>query len=290
MGATFAYGVMSAGRGIYSSPDPIFSLMYTDIRDGYCATKFDEFAGLKLIVCAAIMGRCRYVSRLDNWRNESEPWPGAHSHVANSMLEYVVFSEAQIIPCYVIHLDLGRDIARYITKLSANPTAYINEYRMQQRKVRHAQKVLGQVSDEEPGEIQRKKQALLAKAQKYFPYGYGTASGPKFAVLDVAEVSEDEEEYGMYQKDRVDGAKKVDIWAESGHKTFTFDSEEQNESEGASESDENTNAKNTGEEDEEVVTWEYQTGPEGRTKFDEYHEARKAKSKRQNITPSDRNS
>lgn len=92
--------------------------MYTKFRHGGAA-KFDELAGLKLIVCATIMGRCRYMTRDAYWFSQAEPWPGAHSHVADDMLEYVVFNEAQIIPCYVIHLDLGRDVARYIAKLSS---------------------------------------------------------------------------------------------------------------------------------------------------------------------------
>lgn len=148
--------------------------MYTQIRR-HGATKFDEFAALKLIVCATIMGRCKYVNRDDCWRDQNVPMPGAHSHVANDMMEYVVFDEAQIIPCYVIHLDLGRDIAKYVTSLSSNTAQYINDYREMLRKQRHAAKKLGSVV-EGPGDAQRQKQALFAKAQKYFPYGFGNCS------------------------------------------------------------------------------------------------------------------
>ena len=50
------------------------------------------------------------------------------------------------------------------------------------------------------GDKQRAKAAVFAKAAKYFPYGYGPATGCKFEVLEVGEVSEDEEDYGEYQE------------------------------------------------------------------------------------------
>lgn len=130
------------GRGIYSSPDPTFSLMYTEFRDE--PTKPNEFASLKLIACATLTGICHFMTRDDNWRHQNEPYPGAHCHAANDLLEYVVFDDAQIIPCYVIHLDLGRDAASYISKLSVNPADYINQhrYREQRRKEQHAARKL----------------------------------------------------------------------------------------------------------------------------------------------------
>ncbi len=138
--------------------------MYTGFR--HEPTKFNEFASLKLIACATLTGICRYMVREDGWRDQNEPYPGAHCHVANDLLEYVVFDEAQIIPCYVIHLDLGRDAASYISKLSMKPTDYINEYREQRRKAQHAE-LYGLSFG--PGEEKRRKEALMAKARKYFP-------------------------------------------------------------------------------------------------------------------------
>lgn len=111
------------------------------------------------------------------------------------------------------------------------------------------------------------------------PYGYGASSGSKFAVLDVAEVSEDEEEYGQYQKDRVDGAENVDIWAAEGHGTLALDDEDQFEGgeESGSEGGESDDEKEVG---ELPIAWEYEMGPKGRTRFDEFYEARKAKNKK----------
>ena len=281
------------GQGIYSSPDPTFSLMYTNFRRR--TTKFNEFAGLKLIACAMISGRCRFMTREDDWRSQTIPFPGAHCHAANDLLEYVVFDEAQIIPCYVIHLDLGRDAAHYLTKLSLNVTDYINEYGEKHRKRKYAQaKLAPRVLA--PGDKVRQKQALLSKARKYFPYGFGAAKGDKFVVEDVAEVSEDEEEYGVYQKDRVDGVElaDTDIWAEDGYSTFAMDSDcdgfDDWEDGDDDDADEPADTKRVPEHEEhqEAIDWEYEMGPEGRTKFDEYYEARKAKSKNKMELPNRR--
>ena len=97
------------------------------------------------------------------------PYPGAHCHAANDLLEYVIFDEAQIIPCYVVHLDLGRDAASYIFKLSMNPTGYINHYREQSRKAQYATRKLHGLSFG-PGEEKRRKEALLATARNRFPW------------------------------------------------------------------------------------------------------------------------
>jgi hypothetical protein len=54
---------------------------------------------------------------------------------------------------------------------------------------------------------------VFARASKYFPYGYGPATGSSFVVEDVGEIDDDEEEDGEYQKDRIDaffdGAKEI---------------------------------------------------------------------------------
>ncbi|KAI0471432.1 hypothetical protein F4859DRAFT_119687 [Xylaria cf. heliscus] len=94
------------GRGIYSSPEASFSLQYS----GYYCHRIepDEFFGIKLLVCATLMGRSAKISRADNWRDQTEPYPGADSHVANDGKEYIVFSSSQIIPVYLIHIDWGR--------------------------------------------------------------------------------------------------------------------------------------------------------------------------------------
>lgn len=238
--------------------------MYIDFRN--TPTNFSEFGGLKMIACAVITGIYRHVTREAGWRGQTEPYSGSHYHAANDMMEYIVFNEVEIIPCHVIHPDLGRDAAKFITTLSMNTSAYINQYREEQRKEKYAYQNLGLVVLG-PGEKKRQKQALLAKAQKYFLYEFGAASGSNFVVEDVGEVSEDEELYGIYQKDRVDNARTTDIWAINGHTNFAIEGEGEHSSEDdASEKDFGDKGK---EEGENVFAWEDQMGPEGRTKFDE---------------------
>lgn len=111
------------GRGLYSSPDVTFSLMYSGLK--HTVTKSNEFAGLKVIVCATVTGRCRYMTRDDDWRMQTTAFPGSHSHAANDLMEYVVFDATQMIPCYVIHLDLGQDAAKYVMDMRNDEDNYM---------------------------------------------------------------------------------------------------------------------------------------------------------------------
>lgn len=191
------------GRGIYSSPSAEFSLNYSgeDARP----TTPNGFWGLKLIVCATVMGAPREVFRDDNWREQGRPYPGADSHVANQEREYIVFDRAQILPVYVIHLDWGEDNREYFESIPQDPTQWTARWTHPKLQ----KQVLA------PGDKQRQKEALIAKAAKYFPYGYGPATGTRFVVEEVGEVDEDEENYGDYQKDRlgsVDGQGSGTFW------------------------------------------------------------------------------
>ncbi|KAI0840903.1 hypothetical protein F5Y06DRAFT_262021 [Hypoxylon sp. FL0890] len=194
------------GRGIYSSPDPDFSLSYTG--DTCHATKPNEFFGIKLIVCATLMGRSANISRADNWREQTVPYPGADSHVANRGLEYIVFDTAQILPVYVIHIDWGQDNAAHFMDLPSDPGNFVPT-----RKKRHA-KLLDNIRW--PGDIQRERAAALARAAKWFPYGYGPSTGSKFVVEEIGDVDEDEEEYGDYQELRgedINDKTNLDFWS-----------------------------------------------------------------------------
>lgn len=164
------------GCGIYSSPSAEFALNYSDTE---CRpTPAKELFGLKLFVCAVLMGRTAAMYRDDNWRDQSKPYLGADSHVANGNMEYIVFSPAQILPCYVIHLDWGENNKYHIVD-DDNMFGHLAQI--------------------------RRKQALAARAAKFFPFGFGSATGSRFVVEDVAGVDEDEEEHGEFQELRVDG-------------------------------------------------------------------------------------
>ncbi|OTB19909.1 hypothetical protein K445DRAFT_7925 [Daldinia sp. EC12] len=191
-GTNEAHGVRCGstyGRGIYSSPNADFSLSYTG--DTCRATKPNEYFGIKLLVCATIMGRSADVHREDNWRNQSQAYPGADSHVSNRGFEYIVFDSAQIIPIYVIHIDWGQDNHEHFEELPSDPGSFVPT-----NQARHPKLLEGV---RWPGDIQREKAAVFARAAKWFPYGYGPSTGSKFVVEEVGEVDEDEEEYGDYQ-------------------------------------------------------------------------------------------
>ncbi len=179
------------GRGVYSSPSPGFSLAYS----GYYATptKTIEIYSLKLIVCATLMGRTAGVYREDNWRQQSEPMPQADSHVANMNHEYIVFDEAQIVPCYIVHLDLGSEHARkLLERIPLDPSAWV-----QQQKKKIHPKLKPQLKF--PGDVEREKDAKKTAVLKWFPYGFGAATGTSFVIEEIGEVSDDEENYGEYQ-------------------------------------------------------------------------------------------
>lgn len=142
------------------------------------------------------MGVSARMLREDNWRENDKPIEGATSPVGYSEMEYIVFHRAQILPCYVIHLDWGTDQADYFKQLPQNPWAWVAQ------KKRPHPKLTTEILS--PGDKQRLKEAKAAKAAKYLGYGFGAASGANLVIEEIGEVSEDEEEYGEYQKDRVD--------------------------------------------------------------------------------------
>lgn len=179
------------GRGIYSSPSANFSLSYTG--QSCQRTSPSEFFGIKLLVCATVMGRSRAMYRSDNWQGNAEAYEGVESHIGNNGLEYIVFDSAQIVPVYVIHLDWGADNAQYFEDLPDDPRKWAAK--LSERRGRADNQ--GEMG---PGDRKRAREAVHAKASKYFPYGYGPATGAKFVVEEVGEVSDDEEDYGDYQQ------------------------------------------------------------------------------------------
>lgn len=99
-----------------------------------------------------------------------------------------------MIPCYVIHLDLGSEAAKQALKdVQANPEEFCN---LAKTKKRPGAKSTA------PGDIQREKEARKAAALKWFPYGFGPATGTTFVIEEVGEISDDEEEYGDWQADK----------------------------------------------------------------------------------------
>ena len=195
------------GRGIYSSPSADFALAYSD--NDATVTDVSQYEGLKLIVCATTMGIAAQISRYDNWHTNDKPMEGATSHVGFSGMEYIVFDRAQILSCYVIHLDWDKDHEDCFKNLPRNPRAWVA-----QQETRTHPKLVAKILG--PGDKQSLKEAKIAKAAKYLGYGFGPASGFNLVIEEIAEVSEDEEDYGEYQRDRIDevagGVEGKDFW------------------------------------------------------------------------------
>lgn len=208
------------GRGIYSSPSADFALSYCQSWDGQAyrprRTGASEYHGMKLVVCATVMGRSRLMFREDRWWQEDAAYEDFDSHVGNDNLEYIVFDQAQCIPVYVVHLDWGADNAEYFRHLPSSPQAWAAA--TSNRRMRTAE---ARLTPQEmlPGDRKRAKEAVFARAAKWFPYGFGPAAGTRFVVEEVGDVSEDEEEYGEYQALRGDededgyGQGEKDFWA-----------------------------------------------------------------------------
>ncbi|KAL8795213.1 MAG: hypothetical protein Q9195_002224 [Heterodermia aff. obscurata] len=221
------------GRGIYSSPSADFALSYSG--NDATVTDVSKYDGLKLIVCATTMGVAAHVSRGNNFRGRDQPVEGATSHVGFSEMEYIVFNRAQILPCYVIHLDWGHAHEGFFRKLPANPWAWLAQHKSSRTHPKLSTEVLS------PGDKQRLKEARVAKAAKYLGYGFGPASGAALVIEEVGEVSEDEEDYGEFQKDRVVGNENG--W-EDGEKGFwEWQEEEELEDLGVVEGNEYTEAR-----------------------------------------------
>ncbi|GLB45088.1 hypothetical protein LshimejAT787_1901660 [Lyophyllum shimeji] len=158
------------GQGIYTSPDPEYSLSYADHTEGGVKGHRRLLPGQKLIVCAILMGRRRLMNNTRRLNPSVEE--GYDSHVSPNKLEYVVFNSAQVLPLYVLHL--GNRSA------SSDQSGSLN-FR------------LGK-----PAQVEGN---LTEYARKHLPTGFGAARGHRFVVEAVAPVDDDEELWGDYQHD-----------------------------------------------------------------------------------------
>lgn len=57
-----------------------------------------------------------------------------------------------------------------------------------------------------PEELQRIKEERVQRARTYLAYGFGPKEGPQLVIEEIAEVDDDEEQYGEYQESRIDMA------------------------------------------------------------------------------------
>lgn len=148
---------------------------------------------MRIVVCANLMGRPIQVSREATRRTNGISNKSADSHISPNGLEYIVFDEAQIIPCYVLHLDYGSEsVKKHLTAYQKQP---LKATKLQSRVECNPQ---GEIEDTPAAKV-AKKEALKAAASKWFPSGYEPATGTNFVIEKIGDVSDDEEEYGEYQ-------------------------------------------------------------------------------------------
>ncbi|KAK3674982.1 hypothetical protein LTR78_005326 [Recurvomyces mirabilis] len=188
----------SFGVAIYSSPNASYASCYGRSSGEYTTgfTSPSSIPRFRLLVYATLMGRSIQVTREERRRQEGVANADADSHVSPNKMEYIVFDSAQIIPCYVLHVDYGAEYAK---------TGF--EWSLQWRKEDHKRRQQNQHDNsrgqgkgyEMPADVVARKQALESAASKWFPYGYGPATGTRFEILEIGEVSDDEEEFGDYQ-------------------------------------------------------------------------------------------
>lgn len=161
------------GCGIYASPDPNLALCYA-------GEGISDMNSIKLMVCAVLMGKECIIP------DGEEPWGGGcregfDSHISEDGKQYIVFHEAQILPCYVLHLMFRKHDEQ--APITQNTTAL--EF------ATHARGT--------------KSTAILTQmARKNLPFGFGP-KGSNFVVEEIAAYSDDEEDWGEFQQLRHGG-------------------------------------------------------------------------------------
>lgn len=178
-------------RGIYASQSAGYALSYAEGQD--IKTPLGRIPSMRLIVCAAIEARTYMGDTLSVHCGEVEP--GYDTHFDGSF-EHIFFAEAGLLPCYVIHLDLGAEAAREAI-LACQNDAYSFHSRPRSRLAANKKTAAAA-----PGDARRLKEASKAAARKRLPYGFGPTSSKKFVVEEVGDISDDEEEYGRWQADK----------------------------------------------------------------------------------------
>lgn len=177
-------------RGIYASQSAGYALSYA--QGQVIKTPLGTLPSMRLIVCAAIEART-YVGDIVSVHG-GEVEHGYDSHFDGSF-EHVFFAEAGLLPCYVIHLDLGAEAAKQAI-LACQNNVYSFHTRPRPRLAPNKKLAAA------PGDKRRMKEANKAAARKRLPYGFGPTSSNRFVVEQVGDISDDEEEYGQWQADK----------------------------------------------------------------------------------------
>ncbi|KAM5342837.1 hypothetical protein ACJ41O_013803 [Fusarium nematophilum] len=180
-------------RGIYSSQAPFYALSFA--RGQQQSTPLGVLPSMRLFVCATVMGRT-YTNQ-DGEHAVHGPLVEDYDSHFDGRFEYIVHDERAMLPCYVIHLDFGSDAAKQALKdAQSRPVEYHAWFAHRKKKQQPKTKSTA------PGDIRREREARKAAAMKWFPYGFGPATGTKFVIEEIGEISDDEEEYGDWQAEK----------------------------------------------------------------------------------------
>lgn len=189
-------------RGIYSSQSAAYAMSYASGQREQ--TPLGMLPTMRLFVCATVMGRT-YCSKSYNKISKADKTLGSvHGPLVSGFdshfdggYEYIIHEERAMLPCFVIHLDLGSEEA-----LKSIRAAQLNPASIQETPTGSRASRLHQEYDDSPGDRKRKQLALKAAAMKWFPYGFGTATGTSFVIEDIGATSDDSETYGDWQEDK----------------------------------------------------------------------------------------
>ncbi|RFU77823.1 hypothetical protein TARUN_4407 [Trichoderma arundinaceum] len=212
-------------RGIYSSQSASYAMSYASGQQEL--TPLGALPSMRLFVCATVMGRT-YVDKPGS-KLGSVHGPlidGFESHF-DGKFEYITYEPRAILPCFVIHLDLGSEAAlQAVRAAQLNPSAALQEDTSANKQTTPGASRHQHVQDESAGDRKRRQLALKAAAMKWFPYGFGTATGTSFVIEDIGEVSEDEEDFGVWQAERHAYEPKDDWLGSRGPESLGWDEEE----------------------------------------------------------------
>ncbi|KAH6609008.1 hypothetical protein Trco_002354 [Trichoderma cornu-damae] len=210
--------------GIYSSHSASYAMYYADGQEEM--TPLGVLPSMRLFVCATVMGRTYVNNRGSKPGSVHGPLISGYDSHFNGEFEWITHTEAAILPVYVMHIDLGSEEAlRSIKATQLDPAAAHEGDASPTKQTSRHRRVHGD-GEESAGDRKRRQLALKAAAMKWFPYGFGTATGTSFVVEDVGEVSEDEEEYGEWQASRLCYGPKDERADGQDHGPFTWDEEE----------------------------------------------------------------
>ncbi|EHK19231.1 uncharacterized protein TRIVIDRAFT_225100 [Trichoderma virens Gv29-8] len=206
-------------RGIYSSQSAAYAMSYASGQREQ--TPLGMLPSMRLFVCATVMGRT-YAAKSDNKLGSVHgPLVSGYDSHFDGRYEYIIHEERAMLPCFVIHLDLGSEEA-----LRSIRAAQLNPASIQVTPTTSRASRLHQEYDDSPGDRKRKQLALKAAAMKWFPYGFGTATGTSFVIEDIGATSDDSETYGDWQEDKHAYEQSEEQFGGRGYRSSEWDEEE----------------------------------------------------------------